>query len=160
MNDLLPRAERLALLLKDRHETVAVAESSAGGLVSAALLAVPGASAYFLGGAVVYTYASREVLLDLPQAALGEIRPATEAYAMRLAQAMRQRLGATWALAETGAAGPAGNRYGDSAGHACLAVAGPVERVITLETGQRDRLGNMRAFAAAAMDLLTQSMAP
>lgn len=160
MNDLLSRAERLALLLKDRRETVAVAESSAGGLISAALLAVPGASAYFLGGAVVYTYASREVFLDLPQAVLGEIRPATEAYAMRLAQAMRQRLGATWALAETGAAGPAGNRYGDSAGHACLAVAGPVERVVTLETGQRDRLGNMRAFAAAALDLLTGSMAP
>ena len=160
MNDLLSRAEQLALLLKDRRETVAVAESSAGGLISAALLAVPGASAYFLGGAVVYTYASREVFLDLPQAVLGEIRPATEAYAMRLAQAMRQRLGATWALAETGAAGPAGNRYGDSAGHACLAVAGPVERVVTLETGQRDRFGNMRAFAAAALDLLTRSMAP
>jgi len=89
MNDLLSRAERLALLLKDRHETVAVAESSAGGLVSAALLAVPGASTYFLGGAVVYTYASRKVFIDLPQAVLGEIRPATEAYAMRLAQAMR-----------------------------------------------------------------------
>ena len=160
MNDLLSRAERLALLLKNRRETVAVAESSAGGLVSAALLAVPGASAYFLGGAVVYTYASREVFLDLPQAVLGEIRPATEAYAMRLAKAIRQRLGATWALAETGAAGPAGNRYGDSAGHACLAVAGPIERVVTLESGQRDRLGNMRAFAAAALDLLTQSMTP
>jgi PncC family amidohydrolase len=160
MNDLIPRAERLALLLKDRHETVAVAESSAGGLISAALLAVPGASAYFLGGVVVYTYASREVFLDIPQTVLGEVRPATEAYAMLLAQAMRQRLGATWALAETGTAGPAGNRYGDSAGHACLAVAGPVERVVTLETGQRDRLGNMRAFASAALDLLTQSMAP
>jgi nicotinamide-nucleotide amidase len=160
MNDLLSRAERLALILKDRRETVAVAESSAGGLVSAALLAVPGASAYFLGGLVVYTYASREVFLGLSQLVLGEIRPATEAYAMRLAQAMRQRLGATWALAETGAAGPSGNRYGDSAGHACLAVAGPVERVVTLETGQQDRLGNMRAFAAAALDLLTQSMSP
>ena len=159
MNDLLRRAERLAVLLKDRRETVAVAESSAGGLVSAALLAMPGASAYFLGGAVVYTYASREVFLDLSPAALGGIRPATEAYAMRLAQAMRQRLGATWALAETGAAGPAGNRYGDAAGHACLAVAGPVERVVTVETGQADRLANMRAFAAAALDLLAQSMA-
>ena len=130
---------------------------SAGGLISATLLAVPGASAYFLGGGALSlcTHRLREVFLDLPQAVLGEIRPATEAYAMRLAQAMRQRLGATWALAETGAAGPAGNRYGDSAGHACLAVAGPVERVVTLETGQRDRLGNMRAFAAAALDLLT-----
>jgi nicotinamide-nucleotide amidase len=159
MKDLLPLAERVAILLKDRRETVAVAESSAGGLVSAALLAMPGASAYFLGGAVVYTYASREVFLDLPPVALGEIRPATEAYALRLAQAARQRLTATWALAETGAAGPTGNRYGDSAGHACLAVAGPVERAITIETGQGDRIANMRAFAAAALDLLAQCVA-
>jgi PncC family amidohydrolase len=158
MQDLLPLAERVAILLKDRRETVAIAESSAGGLISAALVAMPGASAYFLGGAVVYTYASREVFLDLPQAALGDIRPATEAYALFSARAARQRLAATWALAETGATGPTGNRYGDPAGHACIAVTGPIERAITVETGQGDRLANMRAFAAAALDLLAKSL--
>jgi PncC family amidohydrolase len=158
MKDLLPLAERVAILLKDRHETVAIAESSAGGLISAALLALPGASDYFIGGAVVYTHASREVFLDLPQAALGDIRPATEAYALLSARATRQRLNATWALAETGATGPTGNRYGDPAGHACIAVAGPLERAITVETGQGDRLANMRAFAAAALDLLAKSL--
>jgi PncC family amidohydrolase len=159
MKDLLPLAEKVAALLKDRRETVAVAESSAGGLISAALLAMPGASAYFLGGAVVYTYASRDVFLDLSQAALGGIRPATEPYALLLAKAARQRMAATWALAETGATGPTGNRYGDPPGHACIAVAGPIERAITVETGQADRLANMRAFAAAALDLLAQSIA-
>ena len=159
MNDLLVRAEQVATLLKDRHETIAVAESAAGGLISAALLAMPGASAYFIGGAVVYTHASREVFLALPQAALGETRPATEAYALLQARALRQRLEATWALAETGAAGPAGNRYGDPAGHVCLAVTGPVERTVTVETGQADRLANMRAFAAAALDLLARCVA-
>jgi PncC family amidohydrolase len=159
MQDLLPLAERVAILLKDRRETVAIAESSAGGLVSAALVAMPGASAYFIGGAVVYTYASREVFLELPQAALGDVRPATEAYALLSARAARQRLAATWALAETGATGPTGNRYGDPAGHACIAVAGPVERAITLKTGQGDRLANMRAFAAAALDLLARCLA-
>jgi nicotinamide mononucleotide (NMN) deamidase PncC len=129
------------------------------GLISAALLAMPGASAYFLGGAVVYTYGSREVFLDLPAAALAGTRPATERYAAALAQAVRRRLGATWGLAETGATGPAGNRYGDPAGHACLAVAGPTECAITLETGTADRLGNMRAFAAGALQLLLQSVA-
>ena len=158
MKDLLPLAEKVAGLLKDRRETLAVAESSAGGLISAALLAQPGASAYFLGGAVVYTYASREVFLDVPQSALVGIRPATEPYALLLARAARQRLAATWALAETGATGPTGNRYGDAAGHACLAVAGPTERAITLETRQADRLANMRAFAAAALDLLARSL--
>jgi nicotinamide-nucleotide amidase len=158
MNDLLQHAKKVAALLKARHETVAVAESSAGGLLSAALLAVPGASAYFLGGAVVYTYASRGVLLDLPETALAGLRPATEPYALLIARTVRQRLAATWGLAETGATGPAGNRYGDPAGHACFAVAGPTERVLTLETGGADRLANMRAFAAAALDLLAESL--
>ncbi|HSB69733.1 MAG TPA: CinA family protein [Candidatus Methylomirabilis sp.] len=159
MNDLLPLARTVSTLLKDRRETVAVAESSAGGLISAALLAVPGASACFLGSAVVYTYAARGVLLDLPDAALAGIRPATEPYALLLARTVRQRLAATWGLAETGATGPSGNRYGDPAGHACLAVAGLAERARTLETGQADRLHNMRAFAAAALDLLAQTLA-
>jgi PncC family amidohydrolase len=159
MNDLVLLAEKVAILLKARRETIAIAESSAGGLISAALLAVPGASAYFLGGAVVYTYGARGVFLDIPEAALAGIRPATEPYALLLARAVRQRLAATWGLAETGATGPTGNRYGDPAGHACLAVAGPSERVITLETGQADRLANMHAFAAAALELVAQGAA-
>lgn len=156
MKELQVVAERLGALLKERRETVAVAESSAGGLIAAALLAQPGASAYFLGGAVVYTYAARRLFLDLPDAALAGIRPATEAYARLLARVVRQRLGATWGLAETGATGPTGNRYGDPPGHVCLALAGPAEQAVTLETGQADRLGNMHAFAEAALDLLAR----
>lgn len=159
MKDLLPLAEKVSTLLKDRRETIAIAESSTGGLVSAALLAMPGASAYFLGGAVVYTHLARGVLLDIPDAALAGMRPATEPYALLLARTARQRFSATWGLAESGATGPTGNRYGDPAGHACLAVAGLAEWVITLETGKADRLANMRAFAAAALDLLAQSLA-
>ena len=124
MLSLLPTAERIAELLKARRETIVVAESSTGGLISAALLAVPGASAYFLGGAVVYTRQSRALLLGIPDDALGAIRPATEAYALLLARSARQQFGSTWALAETGATGPTGNRYGDAAGHSCLALAG------------------------------------
>jgi len=159
MKDLLPLAEKAAALLKARRETIAVAESSTGGLVSAALLTVPGASAYYLGGAVVYTYKARGALLEIPDAALAGMRPATEPYALLLARTVRERLSAHWALAESGATGPSGNRYGDAAGHACLAVAGAVERAATLETGKADRLANMRAFAAAALELLTQCLA-
>lgn len=159
MTDLLPLAEKVASLLKMRRETVAIAESSAGGLVSAALLAQPGASVYFLGGAVVYTYASRGVFLDIPEPALVGVRPATEPYAQLLARAVRQRLGATWGLGETGATGPTGNRYGDPAGHACLAVVGPIERALTLETGRGERVANMHAFSAAALDLLAGTLA-
>jgi nicotinamide-nucleotide amidase len=159
MQDLLPRAENLAAILKRRRETVVVAESSTGGLISAALLSVPGASAYFLGGAVVYTLQARRALLDIPDAAVAGMRGATQAYALAMARTARQRFPASWCIAESGATGPSGNRYGDPAGHSCIAVAGPVERTITLKTGSSDRIANMRAFAAAALDLLAESIA-
>ena len=158
MQDLLPLAEVIAERLKARGETIAVAESSTGGLIAAALLAVPGASAYFIGGAVVYTRQARRALLDIPDSAMAGMRAASEPYALLLARTTRQRFPASWGLAETGATGPTGNRYGDAAGHSCLAVAGAVERSLTLETGSADRRANMRAFAAAALDLLRQCL--
>jgi len=158
MDELRPLAAALAAQLIERKQTIAVAESSAGGLISAALLAVPGASAYFLGGAVIYTQAARRGLLGVPDAAVQGLRSSTEAYAVVKARAIRERLGTTWGLAETGATGPTGNRYGDAAGHACLAVAGPVERALTLETGDGDRERNMLRFARAALQLLEAAL--
>jgi len=158
MELLLPLAAQAAVLLKQRRETIAVAESSTGGMISAALLAVPGASAYFLGGAVVYTRQARDLLLDIPHASLAGMRSASEPYALLLAHTMQLRFAASWGLAETGAAGPTGNRYGDQAGHSCLAIAGMAEQAITLETGDADRLANMHAFAAAALNLLLQQL--
>ena len=144
--------------LKERKETIGIAESSAGGLISAALLTVPGASAYFLGGGVIYTQAARRALLQVPDEAVKGIRSSTEAYPLVKARTIRERLGATWGLAETGASGPTGNRYGDAAGHACFAIAGPVERAVTLETGHGDREANMRVFAKAALELLAAAL--
>jgi PncC family amidohydrolase len=158
MQTLLPLAEQVAILLKQRRETIAVAESSSGGLVSAALLAVPGASAYFLGGAVVYTRRARELLMHLPREAVAGMRSASEPYALLLARTASQRFSASWGLAETGAAGPTGNPYGDSAGHSCIAVAGMAEEAITVETGKADRLANMHAFATAALELLKRHL--
>ena len=159
MQDLLPGAERISRLLKDRGETIVVAESSTGGLISATLLAMPGASAYFVGGAIVYTQAARKALMDLGDISALGLRAASEPYARLLARTARSRFSSTWALAESGATGPTGNRYGDAAGHCCLAVAGPVERAVTLETGSSDRVANMRRFSAAALDLLAQALA-
>ena len=159
MQDLIARADKAARLLRERDETIVVAESSTGGLISAALLALPGASAYFLGGAVVYTQVARNVLLTLPDISALGMRASTEAYARLLAQTARQRFSASWAVAESGAAGPTGNRYGDAAGHSCIAVAGARERALTLETGNTDRVANMQAFAAAALDLLAETLA-
>jgi PncC family amidohydrolase len=150
-------AARLAARLKARGETVAVAESSAGGLISAALLEVPGASAYFLGGGVIYTGKARMALLGLRREDVAGLRSSSEPYALLLARTVRENLGATWGLGETGAAGPTGNGYGDAAGHSCLAVSGPAEMAFTLETGSSDRAANMVAFASAALELLQQA---
>ena len=158
MKTLLPLAETIAQRLIARRETIAIAESSTGGLIAAALLAVPGASAYFLGGAVVYTKSARAALLGIADAEMQGLRPATQAYALLLARRMRQRHGAAWGLGETGATGPTGNRYGDPAGHTCMAVAGPAERAITLNTGSAERLANMEAFARRALELLVETI--
>ena len=153
-------AARVAQSLVARGETVAVAESSAGGLIAAALLAVPGASAYFRGGAVVYTLDAKTLLLDQTRETMSEPRAATEAHALVLAGSVRARLGATWGVGETGATGPTGNRYGDAPGHACVGIAGPdgVERAATVSTGSATREANMFAFARAALELLAESL--
>lgn len=157
IEELLPQAERIAAILKGRGETISIAESTAG-LVSAALLAIAGASAYFMGGAVVYTRASRAELLRVTEADLTGITPSTEAYALLFARKIKERLQTTWSLGETGTAGPTGSRYGHAPGHSCIAVVGRVERAITVETGNADRVDNMRVFSLAALDLLEKCL--
>lgn len=156
MPELTSLGASVGALLKEKGQTVAVAESSCGGLISACLVSIGGASAYFVGGAAVYTAPAREGLLNISESDMAGMRASTEEYAALKAKTVRQSLGTTWALAETGATGPTGNRYGDDAGHACFAVSGPVERVVTLETGKADREANMWTFAEAALGLLEQ----
>jgi nicotinamide-nucleotide amidase len=158
MKDLVAIAKQIAARLIERHQTIAVAESSTGGLISAALLAVPGASAYFLGSAVVYTRDARRILMDIPDEAMKGIRSASEPYAQLLADQIRGRFSTDWGLSETGATGPTGNRYGDAAGHSCMAVAGLSQSATTIETGSADRLANMHVFAATALNLLLQNL--
>ena len=158
MRELVAIAEQIAAKLIERRQTIAVAESSTGGLISASLLAVPGASAYFMGSAVVYTRDARRILMDIPDEAMKGIRSASEPYAQLLASQIRRRFSTDWGLSETGATGPTGNRYGDAAGHSCMAVAGPQAAVTTLETGSNDRLANMHAFASTALNLLLQNL--
>ena len=158
MQDIFPIAEQIAAKLVARKQTIAVAESSTGGLISASLLAVPGASAYFLGGAGVYTRDARRILMDISDDAMRGIRSASEPYAKLLADQVRKRFATDWGLSETGATGPTGNRYGDAAGHSCMAVAGVETKVITLETGSNDRQANMQAFAKMALTLLLKEL--
>src|ERR1700709_904127 len=139
MQDLVPIAEQIAARLIERRQTIAVAESSTGGLISAGLLAVPGPPAYFLGSAVVYTRDARRILMDIPDAAMKGLRSASEPYAKLLASQIRTSFSPDWGLSETGAPGPAGNRNGDAAGQTCRGLAGPEPLAMTLETGSADR---------------------
>jgi PncC family amidohydrolase len=149
MQDLLPLAEKLGARLKARGDTIAIAESSTGGLISAALLSVGGASAYFRGGSVIYTQYARSGFLEIPNPLPNGMRASSEPYAALLATTVRSRLGSTWGLSETGATGPTGNRYGDAAGHTCIGLEGPnFSRAITLVESTGVFLADEQNFAA------------
>lgn len=159
MSELEAMAAAVGEALKARGETIIVAESSCGGLISAALLAVPGASAYYKGGLVLYTYEARSKFLSKDgRNPLEGVKPSSEDYAAAMARAARATLNPTWAVSETGTAGPTGSRYGHGPGHACVAVDGPIARAVTIETRQSDRETNMRVFARAALDLLAGAL--
>jgi PncC family amidohydrolase len=147
-------AQAIASLLTTRGETVAVAESTTGGLVSAALLWVAGASGYYAGGGVVYTLASRTALAGAPAELFADYQGTTPAMLLAVAESMRQRLDATWCVAESGLAGPTAGRSGAPPGRTTLAVAGPVNRTEVVETGGADREANMIEFTTAALRLL------
>lgn len=155
-NALTALALPVAHHLKAAGHSIGVCESAAGGLIAAALVSIPNASSYFVGGAVVYTLDARRELLGISEADMAGIRGATEAYAILCARTLREKLNCTWALAETGATGPTGNPYGDPPGHACFAVSGPVESCLTIATGNSDREANMWAFAHAALQFLDE----
>ena len=150
MRDLGGLGEAAGRLLTARGETIAVAESSAGGLISA--------SAYFVAGGVIYTHKAREIFTDIVFEQHPGMRSSSEPYAALLAETMRRKMDTTWGLAETGASGPRGNRYGDAAGHTCIALCGPTTRVFTLETGDGNREANMWGFTEAALNALAAAL--
>lgn len=147
-------AQEIASLLTTRGETVSVAEATAGGLLSAALLWVPGASRYYAGGGVVYTLNSRIQLAGVPAATLENYQGTTVDMVATMAETMRQRLGSTWCLAESGLAGPTGGRSSAPPGTTRIAVAGPVTRSEVIETGINDREANMIEFTTRSLRLL------
>ena len=118
--EILRLADRAATLLKESNQTIGIAESSSGGLISAHLLAIPGASRYFIGGSVIYTRVAQKGLLKVTDGQMDGLRASTEEYASLNAKTIKETLETTWGLSETGATGPSGNRYGDSAGHLSL----------------------------------------
>tara|TARA_B100000579_G_C22534789_1_gene712448 strand:- start:129 stop:611 length:483 start_codon:yes stop_codon:yes gene_type:complete len=158
MNITFKHAKKIAELLRERKETISVAESSVGGLLSASLLAVPGASDYYMGGTVVYTMRARRKLLGLSKEILDTQEPLTETYVSLLAKTMREQLRSDWAIAELGATGPGGTPYGHPPGICVLAVSGPKNLSKYLETQTGDREGNMCLFLEEGLNLLLKAL--
>lgn len=152
-NELLELSKQVSEILKKSGETLAISESSSGGLISAHLLAIPGASSYFIGGAILYTRTASEAFINVTDEDLVGIRSATEEYALFNARRVKEMLGTTWGIAETGASGPSGNRYGDPAGHSAIAISGPVEDSISIKTGKSDRELNMSHFSKKTLEI-------
>ncbi len=158
METLLPLAKKVAETLKARSESIAIGESAGGGLVSAALIAQPGASAFFLGGTVIYTPQAGRALRDRTTLNLKGLEPLTPAFAQELADGYRRQMQCQWTTSEMGAAGPAGSPYGPKPGTAVVAVSGPISRARMVETGSADRITNMRAFGRAQLELLIECL--
>lgn len=151
-------AEQIAQLLIERQETVTIAESTTGGLISAPLLAVAGASAYYLGGSIIYTGASRKAFLDLDLNWIKTLKPLSEDMVLAFASAAREKLNASWGVAELGAAGPADSPYGHPAGSCVIGVSGPAQASIEIRTGSNNRAENMGQFATTALGLLLETL--
>ncbi|MEX2326418.1 MAG: CinA family protein [Pseudomonadales bacterium] len=158
MNLTTPTANAIAKHLMDQNQTVSVAESSSGGIISASLLAIPGASAYYRGGSVIYTLPSRRAFLDISKDRVDGLKPLSEEMAAVFAQAARIKLDATWGIAELGAAGPTNGRYGHDAGTSVIGIDGPVSITTEIQTGTSDREANMWSFTEAALSLFQKAL--
>jgi PncC family amidohydrolase len=155
-NSLISISQPVADLLRAHEQTVTVAESSTGGLISAALLAVPGASNYFVAGSVVYTMRSRKRLLGISREDIDGLEPLTEPMAARFAAHAREQMSTTWGVCELGAAGPSGTRYGHPPGISVIGIDGPICRTVSIETGSSDREANMWAFTEKVFQVFEQ----
>lgn len=155
--ELHPQALRIAGLLRAGGGKIAVADGATGGMIAASLLTVPGALDFFVGGGVVYSFRTRDVLFALPRSAYAGMHGASEEYALLQARAIRDNFGADWGIAESGSVGGSSHPSGADAGTSCVAVVGPAgEFVHVTETRSDDRIANMEAFTRAALAFLEE----
>jgi PncC family amidohydrolase len=156
LDDLAAIGAQAGAQLIAHRQTIAVVDGATGGLISAGLLATPGASAFYRGGGIIYSLKGRRIVLGHAPGSLRGLTSATEAYALAQAELIRTRYDADWGLAETGAAGPGRHPLGVPSGTSAIGIVGPdgLRGSTLVETGSDHRLDNMQAFARAALTLL------
>ncbi len=160
LTELHPQALRIANLLRQRGEKIAVADGATGGMIAASLLTVPGALDFFVGGGVVYSFRARDVLFAQPREAYRGMRGASEDYALLQARSIRDNFHAEWGIAESGSVGGSTHPTGAPAGRSVAAIVGPdgFEHTRMTETGGDDRIANMEAFTRAALNALEEAL--
>jgi len=153
-------AERVGELLLARDWRIAVAESTAGGLLSAALLTVPGSSRYYERGIVAYSKAAKLETLGMPPELYTERGSSHQAAVRAMAEGVRRLSGAQVGVAESGVAGPAPGRTGLPIGTVWAAVATP-ERMVERELHlPGDRAQIMSGIVDAVLDMLEEVLSP
>ncbi len=146
LDHLSSLAAPTAAKLIERRQTIAVADGSTGGLISAGLSAIPGATMFFRGGGTLYSLQGRSILFGLEPGAFDGLSGVTEPYTLLQANSIRARFEADWGVAESGSAGPAVHPHGADPGVSCIAVVGPgVSLTRMVRTGSNSRLDNMEA---------------
>ncbi|MFO7535568.1 MAG: CinA family protein [Kiritimatiellia bacterium] len=151
-------ASRTGRRLRDRGETVAVAESCTGGMLGARVTAVSGSSAWFLGGVIVYSNVAKIRLLGVSSRLLAARGAVSEETAKAMARGVRRLFGATYGMAITGIAGPGGSVPGKPAGTVCLAVAGPRGSTVVRRRFPGGRGEVRRAACQKAIEMLDERL--
>ncbi|KAI1861178.1 hypothetical protein JX265_009797 [Neoarthrinium moseri] len=153
--------QEVTSFLKSRNETVSVAETAAGGLISSSLLSAPGASGYYKGGLTLYTLPSRIAYAGWTQESIKGYRGPTTDIVTGLAKHVRKDLDSTYTISESGTAGPTGGDTPNrTPGYLALAVdceKGTFVRELNTGLGT-DRVANMKRFAVEALKLLKDVM--
>jgi len=145
-------------LLRERHATVATAESCTGGLIAARLTDAPGSSDYFIAGYVTYTDAQKHSILGIPEDLLAKHSAVSEPVAKAMAEAARRLSGATYGIATTGYAGPSGGTEADPVGTIYLAVAAVSDTRCTRMRYGADRYRNRTLATQLSLDLLRKTL--
>ena len=149
-------AERLQGICLGRRLTVATAESCTGGMIAAAITAIPGSSGYFAGAVVSYADAAKAALLGVPPAVIQSHGAVSAQVARAMAAGARERLGASLAVSVTGIAGPDGGTASKPVGLTYIGLADEAGTEVRRFNWLGDRAGNREESAAAALGWLIE----
>ena len=146
--------EEVGRLLRQRGDTLAIAESLTGGLVASMVTDVPGSSEYFIEGVVTYSNKAKMARLGVKEATLIAVGAVSEEVAVEMAEGIRRTAGTDWGISTTGIAGPTGDTEDKPLGLVYVSVVGPGVVEVRRDVFPGDRSEVKRLSAEAILCLL------